>query len=87
MSNMNIIKEIESMDNAELRLGFELIEADYSDEGSISYEESGRALLNLIEDNPDKLDIIERTIIAVIGVGFESIKERMEENKDYVESL
>ena len=87
MSNMNIIKEIESMDNAELRLGFELIKADYSDEGSISYEESGRALLNLIEDNPDKLDIIEATIIAVIGVGFESIKERMEENRDYVESL
>ena len=79
---MHIYEPIKEFNNDGL-LGFVISES--VNEMDNSYEDMGRNLINLIERNPDQIDLIERVVIALTGYSFETIKDRMEYNKEYYE--
>ena len=84
--NKDIIKDVKAIDKmsegAE-RLGFAIDNAVR--EVDNSYYDMGRYLLGLVRDYPDQAGIIEQTVIAICGFGFDSLKEHMkEEREDYL---
>lgn len=80
------INAINRMKDAEDRLGYEIMEVGFFD-WDYNYHDTGRYLLSLCRDYPDQIDIIEKTVIAICGYGFESLKERMKEHKNEWEAL
>ncbi len=80
------ISAIKKMADCEGRLGFELTEPGH-DDPFYNYQDSGKGLLNVIDNNPDKLDIIEEVVIAITGWSFSSIREHMKVHKSHWDSL
>lgn len=66
-------------------LGFTISES--VNEMDNSYEDMGYHLDQVISENPDQIDLIEKVIIALSGYCFETLKEKMENNRDYYGSL
>ncbi len=66
-------------------LGFVISES--VNEMDNSYEEIGRRLDEVISNNPDQIDLIEKIVIALTGYCFETIKDKMEDNREYYNSL
>ena len=69
------------------RLGFEISNATSFFDYNTSYDDIGSAIADVVERNPDKFDVIEDTVVAICGHGFESLRERMKKNKDYWDGL
>ncbi len=79
------IAEIEQLSDYDGRLGFAVYDAVVTDEETC--EHIGHALLCTAKQHPEHLDVIEETLIAITGWGFESLKREMEDNKDTYYSL
>lgn len=76
-------EKITKLDDAAGRLGYEIKEVDYFDGAFCdSYEEVGKYLIYLVKQNPEHFKIIEDTVIAICGYGFESLLNRIEEHED-----
>lgn len=86
MKAKDAVKEIMEMEDGTERLGFEILEQDYFD-SSVSYHDIGRDVLATIRDYPDSFDAIQEVIIAITGYGFGKLREKIEEHRDYYDSL
>lgn len=86
-NNRNAYSEIKKLDNFAELLGFEIRESDNLDCYSGSYEDTGNYLDYVINKYPDSFDVIEQTVIAICGKGFESLLDGIKEHKEYCESL
>lgn len=85
---MSAINEIRELPEAAGRLGYEISEVGYLDGPFCdSYDTIGNSIFTLIDQNPEQVDIIEKTIIAVCGYGFDSLKDRMEKHKENWDSI
>jgi len=69
------------------RLGFEISNHSSFLDCWRSYDDIGYDLSRVIEKHPDDFDVIEETIIAICGYGFESLLEFAKEDKDYYYGL
>ncbi len=65
--------------------GFVVVEA--IDDGYNSYEDIGKYLKRVVDENPDQFELIEKVIIAISGIDFKEIEKQMEERADYYDSL
>ena len=85
-NNKEIKKDIDAINkmvDSRDRLGFAISEAVSTD----YYREIGKSMLSLARQYPDQLDMIEATTIAICGYGFNSLRERMKEQKEEFDSL
>lgn len=88
MAKSESFKKIENLTDAAGRLGYEIKEVDFFDEGCAdSYETVGSSLIQLINDHPEEFEIIEKTIIAITGYGFDSLHARMIDHKKFYNAL
>lgn len=83
------VRAIARMKDAAGRLGYEIAEVDFFDEGfgGDSYDTIGSDLLSLIERNHDQAALVEEVVIAICGYGFESLRNRMKEHLEYWQAL
>lgn len=86
------VQEIKGMEAAADRLGLAIDNA--MNESDYTYYDCGKYLMSLVEenkDNPEAQELIEKTLIAICGCSFETLKETlkkyMEEQKEYYEAL
>lgn len=81
----NTIKNIREMDDYCGLLGFTIAESvgEYDN----GYEDIGYGIDSLIDKYPDKVELIEEVVIALSGYGFETLRQKMIENKDYYNTL
>ena len=77
------ISAISKMSDSRGRLGFAISEAANSDR----YDYIGKDVLSVVKKYPNNLDIIESTVIAVCGYGFDSLREKMKEQREHYETL
>ena len=68
-------------------LGFVIRETDYIESCCDTYEDTGNYLDYVINKYPESFDVIEQTVIAICGHGFESLLNLVRENREYYESL
>ena len=88
MAKSESFKKIENLTDAAGRLGYEIKEVDYFEEdGADSYETVGESLIQLINNNPEDFEIIEKTVIAITGYGFDSLHARMIDHKGFYDAL
>ena len=52
-----------------------------------NYTETGQDVLRLFETYPEQAERFDNMLVAVCGWGIESLLDRMEEQRDYFESL
>lgn len=74
-------KRIEQMNDADGRLGFEIIES------ADSYKDIGSDIIYLVNKHPEHFDLIEKVVIAVCGYGFDSLERKIKEDATYYDSL
>ena len=91
MAKTQVLKDFDAicrMTDSENRLGFEISESNSGvfDEPS-SYKEIGRSLIEVLQNNRNQAELIEKVIIAITGWNIRSLRERMEEHKSYIDSL
>lgn len=79
------IAELSKLKDYESRLGYAVYNAVVTDEETCFH--IGRAILHVVEQHKDQLKVIDDTLIAVTGWGFESLKREMEDKKDAYYSL
>ena len=41
----------------------------------------------LVDKYPEHFDIIKKVVIAICGYGFDSLEQKIEEDRDYFDSL
>ncbi len=81
---------IEKMDDSYERLGFEIcatLAGEFPCEEGEDYRTIGKDLTNLILMNPDQIEIINKTLIAITGWSLVTLKERMKDHKKYYDAL
>ena len=78
-----IIKSIGAIcDNEDEGLfGFVINETDDS------YDDVGNSVVSLFKSNQEQAVLLERMLIAITGYGVDSLMQKMEENRDYYDSL
>ena len=85
MNAKTAYSHIKRMKNYYGLLGFTIAES--VNEMDNSYEDMGYHLDDVISENPNQIDLIEKVVIALSGYCFETIKDKMKENRDYYNSL
>ena len=71
------IEKIKAMEDYEERLGRAVYNAVMTDEETLTH--IGRAILFTASQNPEQLQAIEDTLIAICGWSFDSLIHKMEE--------
>lgn len=84
-------QKIEQMDDAEGRLGYEMMEVQSLDsengEYCDSYEDIGLGLMSCINRHPDQFELIEEVVTSIFGYDFSSFLARIEEHRERYDSL
>ncbi len=79
------ISAINKMTDCDGRLGLAIDKAINDTDNT--YDEMGSYLLSLANNHPDQLGIIEETVIAICGYGFETLRQHMKKQKKEYDSL
>ena len=77
---MNVVKDIRNNNDGGL-LGFSVREIDEC------YEDTGNGILYMFEKYPEQAELLEEMLGAICCMNFDDIINKMEEDRDYYDSL
>lgn len=77
---LEFINEIDEYEDAGL-FGFVIIE------NNGPYDETGESVISVFKRYPEHAELLNEMLIAVSGYGVQRLKDEMEEQRDYYESL
>lgn len=67
------------------RLGFEV--ANRTNDDDNSYNAIGKSLLSVVNKHTGSFDVIEDTVIAICGYGFDSLRNKVRQHKAEYEAI